>query len=146
MTPVAEYRFNIPRFATFYLGLSIGLPVLIYLIRQYLGFDLSSGGISLIPIMLTTLNEGARFVRATGRRPENREAWKMAGLFAVFGVMLSMLLAAVVLVVAPAFLGDLSSLGLGFIAVMVAVMAIVYVLVARVFFALGARSEVKRLP
>ena len=118
MTPVAEYRFNIPRFATFYLGLSIGLPVLIYLIRQYLGFDLSSGGISLIPIMLTTLNEGARFVRATGRRPDNREAWKMAGLFALLGV----------------------------IAVMVAVMAIVYVLVARVFFALGARSEVKRLP
>lgn len=143
---MGEYRFNIPRFATFYLGLSIGLPVLLYLIRQYLGFDLSSGGVSLIPIMLTTLNEGARFVRATGRRPENREAWKMAGLFALFGVMLSMLLAAVVLVVAPALLGDLSSLGIGSVAAMVAVMAIVYILVSRVFFALGARSEAKRLP
>ncbi|MCI2215405.1 ABZJ_00895 family protein [Sulfitobacter pseudonitzschiae] len=120
--------------------------MLLYLIRQYLGFDLSSGGVSLIPIMLTTLNEGARFVRATGRRPENREAWKMAGLFALFGVMLSMLLAAVVLVVAPALLGDLSSLGIGFVAAMVAVMAIVYILVSRVFFALGARSEAKRLP
>jgi uncharacterized protein YqhQ len=143
---VDNYRFNIPRFATFYLGLSIGLPVLIYLIRQYVGINLSSGGVSLIPIMLTTLNEGARFVRATGRRPEGREAWKMAGLFALFGVMLSMLLAAVVLVVAPAMLGDLSSLGFGFVAAMVVVMAVVYVLVARVFFGLGARSEARRLP
>ena len=143
---MAEYRFNIPRFATFYLGLSIGLPVLLYLIREYLGFELSSGAISLIPIMLTTLNEGARFVRATGRRPDGREAWKMAGLFALFGVLLSMLLAAVVMVVAPAILGDLSSLGLRFMAAMVAAMAVVYVLVSRVFFGLGARSEMRRLP
>ncbi|MCR8824947.1 ABZJ_00895 family protein [Pseudosulfitobacter koreensis] len=141
-----SYRFNIPRFATIYLALSIGLPILLYLIRTYAGINLNSGGVSLIPIMLTTLNEGARFTRATERRPTNREAWKMAGLFALFGVMLSMLLAAVVLVVAPLMLGDLTGLSLGLIAAMVAVMAIVYVLVARVFFALGARSEMRRLP
>ncbi len=140
-----SYRFNIPRFATIYLGLSIGLPILIHLIRTYAGIDLSSGGVSLIPVMLTTLNEGARFVRAAERRPTNREAWKMAGMFSLFGVMLSMLLAAVVLVVAPEMLGDLSNMSFALIAAMVALMAVVYVLVARLFFSLGARSEMRRL-
>ncbi len=140
-----NYRLNIPRFATWFLGLSIGLPLLIEGLKAATGLDLSSGGLSIIPIMITSMNEGAHFVRATHTRPTNQEAWKLSALFAVFGAMLSMLLAAIVLVTAPDVLGWAVSPSVLFIVIFAAVTFTVFAVVARVFFSFGASGEMKRL-
>lgn len=140
-----NYRLNIPRFATWFLGLSIGLPLLIEGLKAATGLDLSSGGLSVIPIMLTTMNEGAHYVRATKTRPDGQTAWKLSALFALFGTMLSMLLAAIVLVSAPQVLGWAVRPGVAFILIFAAVMFTVFAVVARIFVGLGARNEMRRL-
>lgn len=144
MSEAGTYHFVIPRFATWYIALSIAVPGLIHVLKMTTGLDLSSGGVSIIPMMLAAMNEGTQYARATQSAPKGKRAWQFAGLFALFGSLLTMLLAAMVLVSAPHLLGWTFRPSLTFIAVGGVVMILAYTLVGRLFFSLGAVSELKR--
>lgn len=140
------YTFKPLRFLAWFVGLTIGLPVLIMLIRETTGFDLNSSAVSIIPIFIAAMQEGIAFAKITKTRPETGQAWRLAGVMTLWAVVASVILAVVQWFVFPDFAQALAQLGRES-AVLFAGFTVFYLLAlflsARLFFGLGARNQMK---
>lgn len=136
------YAINYKRFALVFLGMTIGLPLLLVAIGMLTGIDLNNAGTSIIPIMIASLIEGQHFARADARRPTSAEAWKIALQLTGLAVILSVGLAILSFLIWPDLMGLVPLSWFGIIALVV---ALVMFITSRVFFALGAKTQLRAM-
>jgi hypothetical protein len=135
------YRIGYLRFAVWFVGLTVGLPIAIWGIAALTGLDLDSTAVAIIPMMIAAMVEGQRFARAENRRPQGREAWRIALHLAGVGLLISVVMGAAVLVfVEPAVI---AMIGPGGLVVSVVLLAALFWVLGRLFLGLGARGYLK---
>ena len=128
-------------FAGWLVGVSVALPIFLLVLHQLTGIDLRSSFSSVFPMMVAAAMSGIRYGRETGRRPSNSEAWSISIRLTGLGFALSV---ALILLLLPTVGGALPPLSPAYLAVIVAFMIGIYLVLARVFFALGAKNQVER--
>ena len=142
----AIYKVNHMRFAAWFMGLSIGLPIGFAVIQRLTGYDLSSSAVSLIPMMISSMQEGVHFARTEKIKPQARRGWMIALHLAVFALVLSAVLMVMSWVMFPGVMGFvLNTLGIGGALSFLAGFFVLAVLLARLFLGLGARTELKQI-
>ncbi|MEO3417047.1 ABZJ_00895 family protein [Roseovarius sp. CAU 1744] len=140
-----SYKVNWSRFVMRYALIVIGISLVLYLAGRLFHFNLRSSGATVIPIIVVSMLEGAGFARAEGRIPQGIWAWQTSALFGLVGLGVSMAFAAFYM---SAFTGGLgvflTPVGFGMLSMVTVMMAVFFVLGARLFFWMGARNELKR--
>ncbi len=136
------YKIGYFRFSAWFLGLTIGLPLLFMAIAYFSSFDLSSSASTVIPMMIASLQEGTHFARAEHRRPEGREAWGIAVRLTGVAMAITIVLTAILFLIQPELFAVLGFPGL---VIILLVFALLFVVLGRLFLGLGARSHMKAL-
>lgn len=127
-----------------YLIVLVCVAVVIYAVRVLFGHNLNSSGATVVPIIMASMLEGRDFARAEGRTPSGMWAWQKSLMFGLIGIAISMGAAAFFMGAMGGSLGALlTPAGFTVLSIMTGVMAVIFVLGARLFFYMGARSEVK---
>lgn len=125
---------------TFLLTLVAGV-VVVTLLRVTFGVDLASSFLPIIPAMVAATLEGNKYARSTEAPLENRAAWKAAFVMTAIAVAFYAVLA-VLLLSLSAQVQDATVAG-GFMAAVMAVYTVVWLIMNRVFLGLGVRNERK---
>lgn len=134
------YRIGYLRFALWFTGLTIGIPVLLNLIRSYADLDLDSSAVSIIPMMIASMLEGTQFARAEQRHPEGKEAWAITLRLTGVALVISLAFGAVMIALMPA---GLPQIGLAVWAALSVGAALLFWGLGRLFFGMGAKNELK---
>lgn len=140
------YTLKPARFLSWFVGLTIGLPLLIAMIDYAVGVSLDSAAVSIIPMFMAAMQEGQTFAKREKRAPQSRESWHYAQRMTLMAVAASAVLAVPFLVFVPEILAELlstGSQGLALLATMLALFVLIGFLSARFFFAFAARNLLK---
>ena len=136
-------------FVVVYILAMIGLIGLSIAIEAALGTDLSTV-LNIIPQIVAAQTAGQRHGRRTGIRPENGFSWKAAGWMTLVSFVLSLIAAGGLIVyMGP---GDAAPLWeflqsqFVLVGTVIAVILVIYVLLSRFFFGLGAKQGAKFSP
>ena len=109
--------------------------------------DISIGqGANVAAAIVPAMDAGQAYAKRWEKRPENGYAWKVSAVFVVLSFVVSMVLAAILLFATGtmgAFMAMLQSVGIVVIAIIAVVVFVIYWLVSRFFFGLGAKSQIK---
>ena len=89
------YTPNYVRFGAIFLGLTLAVPLLGAFVSALLGFDVYNSGMQVIPIMIASMVEGARFAKSEQRKLHSSEAWRLALRLTSAAAMISILWAVV---------------------------------------------------
>lgn len=132
---------NITRYTFVFLGVSVGFWFLSLLVLQIFDFDISNGGMVIVPPLFAGMIEGNRYARRTKRLPESKEMWKFARVAALIVLAITMIFSVVMTFVIPQ-LRDLMSqpMGAGLLLGAVVLQALLVFLVTRLFLGLGAKT------
>ncbi len=135
---------NLKRFVAYYLGLSIGIPILKAVINRLTGMDLTSSATGIIPIMVAALDQGMQYGTRHETPATNREMWRYAVILGGLGVVMSGLIAGAVVLLMPG-LRDLylTLVGGATLAVATVICLILFPPLARWFFGQGMRNAHK---
>ncbi len=138
------YTTNWSRFVMRYSLILIGIALVIFVVRELLDYNLRSTGATVIPILLTTMLEGTDYAKAEKDVPKGQWAWTQSLLFGLVGLGVTMGFSAFFMASMPGGTGILLT-PVGFMAVsaMTLVMAVSFILGARLFFWMGARNMLK---
>ncbi|MBA84857.1 ABZJ_00895 family protein [Thalassobius sp. S69A] len=132
---------SIPRYTFVFLGVSVGLWFLTLMIGQVFDFDISNGGMVIVPPLFAAMIEGNRFARRTKRLPESSEMWKFARTAALVVLAITMVFSVVMTFVIPQLRAMMSQpMGAGLLLGAVVLQAFLAFLVTRFFLGLGAKS------
>lgn len=134
------YRIDRIRFCIWFVSLAVGLPLISMLIARVTGIDLGPAAVIFIPMMLTAMKEGSRFVKVEGRLPTREEARYISLRLAGMGIAISAVLGLILFAVLPGVFALFGALGWGLALVVTFGLLL---LNGRVFFGLGARTEAK---
>lgn len=138
------YKTDWFRFVRRYILVLIGVSLLIYLVRTLVGHNLGSSGATVAPIILAAMLEGRDFARAEGTTPSGSWAWQQSLLFGLVGVAVSMGFAGFAMGAIGGSMGILlTPVGFSTLTLMTGLMTVIFILGARLFFFMGARSELK---
>ena len=138
------YRTDWTAYIRRYLIVLVGVSLLIWAVRAGIGHNLNSSGATVVPVILASMLEGRDFARAEGRVPSGSWAWQQAMWFGLIGVAISMGAAAFFMGAMGGSLGYLlTPVGFASLSMMTGLMTIIFILGARLFFFMGARSELK---
>ena len=139
------YSVNWSRYVLRYALILIGISVILYVAARFLQFNLRSSGATVVPIILVTMLEGVAYARAEGEVPRGRWAWQQSLWFGLVGLGVSMAFAAFYMSAFPGGLGlYLTPVGFAALSTVTVLMAVFFILGARLFFWMGARNELKR--
>ncbi len=125
------------RFIGVFIATLVGLAVLIWAVDHFFGFDVSSGAVGVIPIMIAATVEGQKHAQAT-RDPIPR-IWYQAALMMAIALGLNLVLGAIYLGVDPVMRDFVISMPAAMVIGLV-IIAFVFWLVARGFYAMGAKN------
>ena len=135
---------NLPRFVLVYLGLRIGVPILLFAIREYFGFDLTSSAVEIIPIMIAAMDQGTQYANKNATPATNGQMWRFAFAMGVLGALLSAMVIFVAVKLSPDFAGPLMTSAVGAVVGGLALAGlIIFPLLARWFFGQGMRNAYK---
>lgn len=140
------YSLKLSRFLGWFVGLTIGLPILLLLIDWAVGVNLDSSAVSIIPMFIAAMQEGTAFAKAERRRPESKEAWKLAWRMTLLAAAATLILSVVHFFIFPDLgivLAQMEAGNFAILAVFVVLLFGFMFLVARFFFGLGARNQMK---
>ena len=99
-----------------------------------------SAGTGIVVVIVPAMDAGQQFFKLAGRAPEKGEAWRYAAVFVALNMVVGCILAGLmVLASGEIFFG----IGLSMPLIVGVVVALIYVLAARLFFGLGARQAQK---
>ncbi|KEO53241.1 ABZJ_00895 family protein [Thioclava indica] len=130
-----------------FVGLSIGLPIILGAVRYFSGVDLYTSFVSIAPAMFAALVAGMTFAKDRETMPETSESWQFARGSVVIAFVFSILFAVAAFAIFPEMKDELQSLFeptiLGVMAVVLAVLFVVIFLLNRFFFAMGAKNILK---
>lgn len=136
------YKINYNRFTLVFLGMTIGMPILLMLVNALTGLELQNAGSTIIPMMIAAMVEGQGFARTDARRPTNGEAWMISFRLTAVALILSFVLAIVVKLLWPEIIASVPS---GWWVIVSVAIAVIFVLVARIFLALGAKTALRAI-
>ncbi|WP_299847080.1 ABZJ_00895 family protein [uncultured Roseovarius sp.] len=140
-----SYSVKWSRFVMRYALILIGISLLLYLAGKFFNFNLRSSGATVVPIILVTMLEGVDFAKAQGETPKGSWAWQQSALFGFVGLGITMAFAAFFMSAFPGGLGQfLTPVGFAALSTITVIMAVFFVVGARLFFWMGARNELKR--
>jgi F0F1-type ATP synthase assembly protein I len=132
---------NITRYVIVFVGVSVGLWFLSLLVLQIFDFDISNGGMVILPPLFAAMIEGNRFARRLGRLPESGEMWKFARTAALIVLAITMIFSVVMTFVIPQLRAMMAQpMGAGLLLGAVVLQALLAFLVTRFFLGLGAKS------
>ncbi|MGH1354723.1 MAG: ABZJ_00895 family protein [Thalassovita sp.] len=132
---------NITRYIIVFLGVSVGLWFLSLLVLQIFDFDISNGGMVLLPPLVAAMIEGNKFSRRTGRLPESAEMWKFARTTALVVMAITMIFSVIMTFIVPQLRAMMSQpMGAGLLMGAVILQALLAFLVTRFFLGFGAKS------
>ena len=127
-----------------YLIAVIGVSLLILGAQQLFDHNLNSSGATVVPIILASMLEGRDFARSEGRAPSGGWAWQQSLAFGLIGVAVSMGISAFFMGAVGGSLGELlTPIGFASFTMVTGLMTIIFILGARLFFHMGAHSELK---
>ena len=134
------------RFTAILIALTVGLPMLAALIRQYAGFNVSSSAFVIIPPMLAAIVEGQALARSQGRVPIAAEKLRFTGL----GLLIVIVLNAVLFWIAAQSANELRLLfsagpGGGLIAGLLAFFVALVAGSLYFFYGFGAATELRAI-
>ncbi|WP_417806628.1 ABZJ_00895 family protein [Thioclava sp.] len=134
-------------YAAWFIGASIGLPILLEVVRHFSGVDLYSSFVTIAPAMVAAMVAGMSFVKGRETAPTSSESWRFARGSLVIALVFSMLYAAAFFAIFPEVKESLHGLFeptmLGVMAVILAVVFLIIFLTNRIFFAMGAKNGLK---
>jgi hypothetical protein len=137
---------NIPRYIAVFLGLAIGLPILLDLIATFAGINLSSSATAIIPPMIAAMIEGQYFARRHQRTPDRSDKLAFTKVALVFSLVCTAVLVALTYTLSADFRAYFDDpVFLRIAGIIVVAFVPIFAIVAYVFFGLGARNELKRL-
>ncbi|WP_050928606.1 ABZJ_00895 family protein [Aestuariivita boseongensis] len=129
------------RFAAWYVGVSIGLPIFLMILLQLTGLDLRSAFSFVFPMMISAVMAGTHYARRMGRVPTSGEAWAISVRLMALGFALSVGIILALFPVTGSLIPTLSPLTWAGVAAFV---LLVFLALARVFFALGAKNHIDK--
>lgn len=136
-------------FAIIYVLALIGLMVIALALEQMTGTDVGSA-VNIVPQIVAAMLSGQRHGKRAGVRPNSGFAWKAAFLMTMISVGLSILFAIVLIGLAgPADTDPLMNFLRTQVVVIVLVSLVIivlYLLVSRYFFGLGAKQGAAKSP
>lgn len=136
-------------FLIFYILSVIGLLIVNLAMEALLQTDLGSA-FNVIPQIVAALIAGQRHGRRTGTQPESSFSWKAAGWMSAITVTLSTaMMAGLIVYMGPgdaAPLWDFLQNQIIIVIAVIAVVVLIYVLVSRYFFGLGAKQGARNSP
>ncbi|KEO54165.1 ABZJ_00895 family protein [Thioclava pacifica] len=136
-------------YLAWFIGLTIGLPLVLMAIEAVTGFDIISSAVSIIPSMIAAHLSGSSFVKRFGRGPEKPESWRFTIIAFGLLVLTTLALTAGFLVVFPDLQSEMAGMmDPGVFAIFAAMMAVILLVLfftTRIFFGLGARTQLKAL-
>jgi hypothetical protein len=132
---------NITRYTVVFLGVSVGLWFLTLLVSQLFDFDLSNGGMVLLPPLVAAMIEGNKYARQTRKLPESGQMWRFARTAAMVVLAITMIFTAVLTFVVPQLQAMMAQpMGAGMLMGAVLLQALIPFLTTRFFLGLGAKS------
>jgi hypothetical protein len=135
--------FNPRRYALMFLGLSVLISVLYFLLERFAGYDGGSGGSVVVP-MIVAMTEGQNYLKDNAEAPAKSAMWKGAVLMSVVGFVLSIAYAAIAgLTFAPDLFTVMGEISLGIWAGAAAFTFVLFILVSRLGYGLGIRAALK---
>jgi len=135
---------NIRRYTVVFIGVSLGLWLLQLLVMLVFKFDISNGGMIVIPPLVAAAIEGNRYSRATGQLPESSEMWKFARLAALVVLAVTMVFTVIMSFAVPDLRALMSQrMGAGILMGMVLLQAVIAFLATRFFLGVGAKTGLK---
>lgn len=139
-----RYSVNWSRFVLRYALVLMCISLLLFVVAWFFHYSLRSSAATLVPIMLVAMLEGAEYARAEGAMPKGGWAWRQSILFALVGCGVTMAFAAFFMVAFPGGMGlFLTPKGFASLSAITVLMIVAILLGTRLFFWLGARSELK---
>ncbi|WP_113910645.1 ABZJ_00895 family protein [Roseovarius dicentrarchi] len=133
---------NYPRYTAVFLGMAIGVALIVMAANAWLDAGLGSSAQLLAPAMVAALIEGRAFVREEGRKPNMAEAWNFALLATALAVVLNVALSYAMAALLPEFAKlTIAEFGSRQFLILLALYALGYLLSNRFFLSIGARSE-----
>ncbi len=133
---------NYPRYTAVFLGMAIGVALIVMAANAWFDAGLGSSAQLLAPAMVAALIEGRAFVRDEGRKPNMAEAWNFALLATALAVVLNVALSYGMTALAPEFAKlTIAEFGSRQFLILLALYALGYLLSNRFFLSIGARSE-----
>ncbi len=137
---------NYWRYTGIFLGLSIGLPILLELFNTLTGVNLSSAAVAIIPAFVAAMIEGQSFARRNTRLPDKSETRAFARKATLIALAITVVVSGVTL--ATQYTGD-PILSDPIFFVIVGVISLFFAIITYFangwFLRTGARNEVKRL-
>lgn len=134
-------------YAAWFVGCTIGIPILLEVIRSFTGIDLYSAFITVAPAMFAAMIAGSSFARRLEMLPTSSESWRFArgALLIVLGYTL--VSGVLILALLPEIRARLSVLADPVYGITIGIVFLVFVLVIfvmnRIFFAMGAKNQLK---
>lgn len=139
-----EYTFNVLRFSGWFVGVSVVIPIILFLVELLIDVDLGSSGTSIIPILIAAMQEGIHFARSERAAPKGRPAWKISITMALIAFVWSIILAFALWIFEPSAIEFVLQILTPIILIAIFVgIFVLYLLLGRFFFGMGARNELK---
>lgn len=139
-----EYTFNVLRFSGWFVGVSVVIPIILFLVELLIDVDLGSSGTSIIPILIAAMQEGIHFARSERAAPKGRPAWKISITMALIAFVWSIILAFALWIFEPSAIEFVLQILTPIILIAIfAGIFVLYLLLGRFFFGMGARNELK---
>ena len=140
-----NYSVRWSRFVRRYALIVIGIALVLYLAGRFFNFDLRSSGATVVPIVMACMLEGVDFAKSERDVPRGNWAWQQSLFFGLIGAAVSMAFAAFFMSAFQGGLGYyLAPVGFESLSSVTALMVVFFIVGARLFFWMGARSEMKR--
>lgn len=128
------------RFFLVMIGVVVATFALDVVLKALFDFELSAGG-GILMVIVPAMVTGQYFFTLAGRLPEPHESWRYASFFVVMNMVVGLVIAA--FVVGQDLAEAFAVLGVGYIAIGMFFLMGVYLVLARVFFAMGAKQQAK---
>lgn len=130
------------RYAGIYVIGVIAMAVISVLLARFIGVDLK-GAASIVPTIAAAMIEGQKQGAAHGRKFENTEAWRAAGLATAMVLGVTMIIGAVLFMI-PAVQSILTQVGMGFIALFLLLAMAIQLAANRWFLQVGAKAAAEK--
>ncbi|WP_157033246.1 ABZJ_00895 family protein [Loktanella sp. S4079] len=137
---------NYKRYTAIIIGVTIGLPILLGMLRQLTGLNLSTGFTAIAPALVAALVEGQQFAKTHNRVPTGSETKSFVGFATLISAGFLILFSAAIITNVPGF-GELLETPpaawlifsvLGFVVAMIA-------LCNFAFLRMGAKNQLKAI-
>ena len=130
-------------YALVFLGLSVFVSVIFAVLDRFFGLGGGSGGSAVVP-MLAAMVEGQAYFKTANEKPSGSEMWKASVGMTVIAFLVSIAIAVVMaFTIAPELTDIAKDLGAGILIGASAFMFVLLILMSRLGYGLGIKTQAK---